>query len=411
MRKLGSFGTAFWGVFFLCIGNAVGDGGYEVRSISFDDLKPEGACLTVCWAGIGMDHNQNVYFAASDQNDANPDDTVLFRYNAKSGERKLLGSLRQISEAEGNLRPGESIGKVHVSIQEHEGKMYFSSHDFHDIERDYSDMYERRGGHFYSFDLKTERFEDLSKTDNHGVSVSYQGIIAMDILRKQDKLAGFTFPMGDILIYDLKKGKTTFYPGVPEYRMQNVSREIWATKKGKVYFSYSPRDFWIWELDVKTGVMKRMEERNVVSEGFLHGMVSTRDGDTVYLMTNTGGDLYAFDVGKERLDYLGSLLPEEEAAQGRKVVFVNGLILSNDEKKLYTLPCRFAEGNIPTLYEHDLETGNKRRLARFPSLRGGTVTGSGVIDEQGRLYFGYHVGGDDGEEARLIQIYEKDGER
>ncbi len=149
--------------------------------------------------------------------------------------------------------------------------MYFPSHDYHDIERDYSDMYDRRGGHFYAFDLKNESFEDLSRTDNFGVSVPYQGIIAMDILHSQNKLAGFTFPMGDILIYDLKTRRTTFHPGVPEYRMRNVAREIWATKKGKVYFTYAESDFWLWELDVKTGVMRRTEQRNVVSHSFLHG--------------------------------------------------------------------------------------------------------------------------------------------
>ena len=376
---------------------------YKVRFISFADIKPNGSNLTVCWGGLGIDQQQRVYFAVSDQNDVNPDDTVIFRYNAKTEDRQLLGTLRGISAAAGNLGPEESIGKVHVAIMEYKGKMYFSSHDYHDIKPDYSDMYQRRGGHFYAFDLKTEAFEDLSATDNHGVSVPYQGIIAMDILRQHDKLAGFTFPYGDVLIYDLKKHRTTFYPGVPEYRRKNVSREIWATKKGKVYFSYHTPDFWLWELDVKSGVMQRTQQRNILSNGFLHGMVATRDGDTVYLLTNRGGNLYSFDVRTERLKDLGSLLPPEEIAQGQSIQFVFGLILSQDEKKLYTLPCQFADGNVPTLYEYDIETGDKTQLARFPSLTGGRVTGTNAIDDRGRLYFGYHT--HEGESARLIQRY------
>ena len=223
----------------------------------------------------------------------------------------------------------------------------------------------------------------------------------MDILRQHDKLAGFTFPYGDVLIYDLKKRRTTFYPGVPEYRRKNVSREIWATKKGKVYFSYHTPDFWLWELDVKSGVMQRTQQRNILSNGYLHGMVATRNGNTVYLLTNRGGNLYSFDVETERLKYLGSLLPPEEIAQGQSIQFVFGLILSQDEKKLYTLPCRFADGNVPTLYEYDIETGDKTQRARFPSLTGGTVTGTNAIDDRGRLYFGYHTY-DEGESARLI---------
>jgi hypothetical protein len=252
--------------------------------------------------------------------------------------------------------------------------------------------------------LKTETFEDLSKTDNHGVSVPYQGIIAMDVLRQHNKLAGFTFPYGDILIYDLKKRRTTFYPGVPEYRMKNVAREIWATKKGKVYFAYHTPDFWIWELDVKSGVMKRTGQPNILSDGFLHGMVATRDGNTVYLLTNKGGRLYAFNVESERLKDLGSLLPDEQIDQGQSVQFVFGLILSKDEKKLYSLPSKFKGDNVPALYEYDIETGKKIRLARFPSLTGGTITGNAVIDDQGRLYFGYHTYGKK-ESARLIQLH------
>ena len=188
---------------------------YKVRFISFDDIKPSGSNLTVCWGGLGIDRQQRVYFAVSDQNDVNPDDTVIFRYNTKTQDRQLLGTLRGISAAAGNLGLEESIGKVHVAIMEYKGKMYFSSHDYHDIKPDYSDMYQRRGGHFYAFDLKTETFEDLSATDNHGVSVPYQGIIAMGILRQHDKLAGFTFPYGDVLIYDLKKTPHYLLPRRP----------------------------------------------------------------------------------------------------------------------------------------------------------------------------------------------------
>ena len=374
---------------------------YKVRLISFDDIKPPGANLTVCWGGLGLDRQQRVYFAVSDQNDTRPDDGVVFRYDTKTGDRELLGTLRGISAAAGNLDPEESIGKVHVALEEHQGKMYFSSHDYHDIKADYSDMYQRRGGHFYSFDLKTDTFADLSKTDNHGVSVPYQGIIAMDILRRHDKLAGFTFPYGDILVYDLKKGRTTFYPGVPQYRRSNVGREIWATQKGKVYFSYGTPEFWLWELDIKTGAMQRTQQRNVLSHGFLHGRAATRNGDTVYLLTNTGGDLYAFDVGDERLQELGTLLPPDEVAQGQAVNFVFGLILSQDEKKLYTMPSRLEKGDVPTLYECDIKTGAKTRLARFPSLAGGTITGSNILDDQGRLYFGFHRDG----RVWLVQVH------
>ena len=95
------------------------------------------------------------------------------------------------------------------------------------------------------------------------------------------------------LIYDLKKRRTTFYPGVPEYRRKNVARNL-GYEEGQGVFLLPP-DFWLWELDVKSGVMQRTQQRNILSNGYLHGMV-TRDGNT-YLLTNRGGNLYCFDVG------------------------------------------------------------------------------------------------------------------
>ena len=130
-------------------------------------------------------------------------------------------------------------------------------------------------------------------------------------------------------------------------------------------------------------------------------------GEVVYLLTNFGGRLYAFDVEDELLRDLGSLFPDDEVAE-TEIAFVNGLILSKNERKLYSLPCMFRGGGTPTLHEYDIETGQRSRLARFPSLNGGTVTGNAVIDDQGRLYFGYHAGTDEGQRAQLIQIYRKD---
>ena len=121
-----------------------------------------------------------------------------------------------------------------------------------------------------------------------------------------------------------------------------MSREIWATKKGKVYFSYHAPDFWLWELDVKSGVMQRTQQRNILSNGYLHGMVATRDGNTVYLLTNRGGNLYSFDVEAERLKDLGSLLP----ARGDRPGTVDPIRLRPDsvagrEKAVYpSLPIR-----------------------------------------------------------------------
>jgi hypothetical protein len=392
----------------LTFAGANGTETYTLRIISFDDLKPPGSRLAVIWSGLGIDPQQRIYVAISDWKGKNADDTVIFRYDPRTEKREMLGTLRGISARQANAGPGETFGKVHVAFQEYKGKMYFSSHDYHTIARDYSDMYNRRGGHFYAFDLKTETFEDLSKSDNHGVSVPYQGIIGMDILRAHNKLAGFTFPTGDLLIYDLDWKRTTFYPGVPKYRRSNVSRKIVATERGKVYFSYAVDSFHLWELDITTGVMKPTERPNVLRVGSIAGKAKTKDGRTVYLL-DMGGTLYAFHVEKEWLEDLGSVLPPELVDQGLGVRRSGGLVLSKDEKKLYTYVRSVGRGReasmqgLHRLFEYNIATRKRRLLADFHSALKGTLTGA-TMDDQGRMYFGYHDGGDDGDKARLIQI-------
>jgi hypothetical protein len=385
----------------------------SVRIIRFEDLKPRDARLTTCWDAVGIDANQRVYVAFSDQSEQHPYDTMLFRYNTRSEQRELLVTLRQISEAEGNLLPGETIAKIHVPFQEYAGKFYFSSHDYHTYEGA-ADLAKRRGGHFYSYDLATGKFEDLSKTDAGGVSVAQQGIIGLTVLPQQKALAGFTFPFGDILIYDLEKRRTTFFQGVAEHRLKGKpTRQIFATDRGRVFFTYyDRREAPLYVFDLATGKTEKTPYQ--FHFGMLYGAVPTRDGSKLYLV-DLFGNLYAFHTREERLEELGSLLPPEQIAAGVKVEICYTLVLSPDEKKLYTFPSRLSEAPALRLYELELATGARRQAADFTAElngsskgtkadRNGRITGSGVYDAEGRMYFGYHESGDDGRNGALLQV-------
>jgi hypothetical protein len=385
----------------------------SIRIIRFEDLKPVDARLTTCWDALGIDASQRVYIAFSDQSEQHPYDTLLFRYDTRSEQRELLGTLRQISEAEGNLLPGETIAKIHVPFQEHAGKFYFSSHDYHSY-KGATDLAKRRGGHFYSYDLTTGKFEDLSKSDAGGVSVAQQGIIGLTVLPKQNALAGFTFPFGDILIYDLEKRRTTFFQGVAEHRPSGKpTRQIFATDRGRVFFTYyDRRKAPLYVFDLATG--KTATTPYQFHFGMLYGALPTRDGSKLYLV-DLFGNLYAFHTREERLEELGSLLPPEQIAAGLKVETCYALGLSSDEKRLYTFPSRLSEAPALRLYELELATGARRQVADFTAElngsskgtradRNGRITGSGVHDENGRMYFGYHESGDDGRNGALLQV-------
>lgn len=387
----------------------------SVRVVQFNDVKPAGARLSTCWDAVGIDDLQRVYVAFSDRNGERPDDTAIFRYDTRTEEKKLLGTLRQVSRDAGNLLEGETIGKVHVPFQEYRGKFYFSSHDYHSYKGP-EDLQQRRGGHFFSYDLKSEKFEDLSKADETGVSVPQQGIIGLTILRQHNRLAGFTFPFGDILIHDLERHTTTYHEGVSEHRaFGKPSRQIIGTDKGKVFFSYyDKRPASLYRFDLNTGKIEKTQYR--YHSGMAYGAIPTRDGSKIYVV-DLLGNLYVFHTAEERLEDLGSLLPPEQIEQGISVTICYSVVLSKDEKRLYTFPSRLKKDmSALRLYEHDLVTGKNRQVADFTDElngssktsgntdRNGRITGSGVVDERGRMYFGYHESGDDGRNAALLQV-------
>lgn len=384
----------------------------SLRIIRFNDLKPPEARITTCWDALGIDDQERVYIAFSDQSDQHPYDTMIFRFDTRTEERALLGTLRQISRDEGNLVEGETIAKIHVPFERHDGKFYVASHDYHTFDGP-ADLMKRRGGHFYSYDLTDGTFHDLSKDNPGGVSVAQQGIIGMTILPEQNLLAGFTYPFGDLLIHDLEKNRTTFYQGVDEHRGGlRPTRHIWSSRRGRVFFTYyDKRPSPLFAFDPRTGEIERRPEK--LHFGMTYGALPTRDGSRLYLV-DLWGHLYVFDTDAERLDELGSLLPPEEVAAGTTVTTSYAIVLANDEKTLYTFPSRLSEATALRMYALDLESGRKWCVADFTEQlngsspgskadRNGRVTG-GVMDSDGRMYFGYHESGDDGRNGVMLQV-------
>lgn len=409
----GKFWMGFGAFLILVVGVIYSFAAPGLKLIQFDDIKPAGFNLEECWNGTGMDHNQNVYIGISDvhtvsgYNDS--DDVAIFRYNAKTGQRQFLNTLKGICGANGNLGPNqywpkkESIAKIHSQFTEHNGKMYFSSHDYHNLTANYSDTIYHRGGHFFSYDLATGQFEDLSKTDPNGVSVRYQGIISMAVLKAHNKLAGYTFPWGDILIYDLTTRKTTFYRAPAEFRIvgNKASREIIATNKGKVFFSYSAANAPLYELNALTGAMKRTAY--TLHNGFIPSLMMTANGRYAYF-NNMDGYLMAFDAENETLENIGFCVPDSMVSAGRTPTYVH-CGMSRDETKLYSIVMAW-KNNVGTpydAYEYDIRTKTKRLMGNLKSFlsAGSVISGSGMADSLGRVYFSRFHGA---ESCGLIQV-------
>ncbi len=367
-----------------------------IRFISFEHVKPAGFTLGQFWDGIGRDGAGRVYVAigASDEKESGVRDVLLFEYDPRSDHRRFIRSVREILSDAENLGPNEhwphveSVAKVHSAILEHDGRLYFSTHDWYRFDG----LDNHRGGHFLAYDPRNGRFSNPSRSDAGGVAVAGEGIIALGVLRRRNELVGWTFPYGNVLLHDLTTGRTVEYAsGLPREPRADVSRVVIATHTGEVYAAYQsdptvPESDFLYKLDRRKGRLVPTHQRFAAGVR-LEALQETKDGDTFYL-AGLRGSLHAFDVASERLSWLGSVLPAEREARGESVRELYNLALSPDERFLFSLPRRISKGNgAHRLYEYDLATGARTEIGDCRSLlAGSTPSGSAVFDHRGRYY-------------------------
>jgi hypothetical protein len=368
--------------------------------ITFDDVAPYKATMSRLWHGTGMDRDGRIYAALSTCDDmfGGIGDALLYTYDTRTGEKRFLKTVRQIMREDGNLGPNdtwpraESMAKIHPDIIEHGGKMYIGTCDIHIL----VDRMITRGGHFLEYDPRTGAFRDLSKDEPMGVSCPGEGFVAMNILRNENTLVGWTIPAGRVVLHDLSTGKSTIYPpGHAGKQLDMVSRAVVTTRKGDIYTIYSTGKYFarrghMFKLDRESGTQKPIFS-GVLRKGMCEGRVDSPDGRHVYL-ADFDGRLFDLDVEREELKQMASLHP---GGIWRSFVRLRNLTLSKDGRKLYGLltPHERLMGWWPLLrgayhlYEYDLERGTTIDLGDFSGpLKHSLVVGNGLVDEAGRLY-------------------------
>jgi hypothetical protein len=218
----------------------------------------------------------------------------------------------------------------------------------------------------------------------------------MAVLREHGKLVGFTFPKGELVTFNLKTKKTTNH-GRPILKdPSNVSRNIIATNRGKVYFSYSGHNEPLYEFDINTKVFKKTGF--ILGHGWLTGVAYNSTGTIAYF-TDWLGDLYLLNIKTEKVSKLGKMVPDSHS--GYKYRNCHGLIISNDDKKLYSLP-KMDTGSeeLFILYEYNIDKKDKTH-AYITALKGHVA--GGVSSKNGYLYFHNHEYNE--KYPQLIQIH------
>lgn len=359
------------------------------RTVRFDDIAPKGMVLQQCWNAIGMDRQERVYIGFTGRRADGREDFAVFRYDPATGSRRLLGSFMETSRSAGNLRPGEEIPKGHTHLVALQGRIFMGSQGFHDLKGDISGLPAYRGSHLYAWDVAAEVLEDLSRSLPGGVLTRHTGIVALTAVPGRNVLAGLEHPSSNIVLFDADANRVSaIVPGIPWREGNPLSREIVATRQGKIYTyrgteepRHRTRRHAIWVHDLATGETRPTS--STATGGFWNGQSGTRDGETIFLST-VNGELYRLDTASGHFTHLGHFLPRAEYEAGERIDQLYGITLSADETRIYAVPRR-SGSRESNLYAYEIATGMVTRVGRLePAL----YAGSHVRDSRGNVYLG-----------------------
>lgn len=303
----------------------------------------------------GFSHSRDTYNGLSSAGDGNiyyilssPSLEVgaqMFSYNPLSDRIQHLGDLSEVC----GERAKKTIpqGKSHVPFFESRGKLYFATHvDYYSVCEDReilgkppSGYRPYPGGHFLSYDLASQEFEDLAQAPPE------EGIVSMTMDTIRHCLYALTWPSGDFLVYDLHSAK-----------LRNLGAVSGQGEAGR-------------------GSAYRTLCRSLVVDP-QHGSVYFTDSEGSILKHEYGGDRVDQLQGEDlRKDYFGLYDP---ATPGHMGYNWRQALWYEPENVIYAV-----HGNSGYLFRFDPRIPQVevlQRLTSLPSQR------SGMFD---RFYYGY----------------------
>lgn len=368
-----------------------GEQGIRYAEISFDDLKPSGMDMQQCWNGMGIDDQGRIYIGFTSVKKDKREDFPVFGYDPRTGDKVFLGTFLDITASANNAQEGENIPKGHTRMIFTDGMMYMGSQSFHDLKWLIDSLDTYRGSHLFAFNTVNNTWEDLSAPLPGGVFTEHEGIVSLNIIPEKHLLVGLAHPSSDIVLYDYQaKQLVEVVPGIPWELGNPLSREIIVTPNGHIYTyrgtedpNYHEQEHNVWMYDFDSGEMK--DTGYAMTNGFWIGQTETRDGSKIYVST-TNGQLYEFDVASETFTDLGYMLPEDQIAAGRRILFTYAITLTPDEKKIVIILSHLDNpAGTGELYMYDISTGEYSFIQKLPP---GTYTSADLRDAE-NVYFSH----------------------
>jgi len=334
------------------------------------------------WGSIGYSKkHKKIFIGVTNHRDK----VGLFEYDVNTEKIRLCGFLPGLT----NLREYQWQGKIHSQIVEGpDGCMYFCS-DGGESREEYlmNHPHGYSGGFFFRWEPELDRLRII------GRGMQYESIKDLAVDPLNGMIMGISYPQAHLLLYDYRKNDLRDMGRVGS---DHVPRVLWSDWWGNMYYLDWRQRMIKYEHD--TGKLLFCSDSLPAFEGTPGGRIIT--GVTSYAKDQAAGVIYLVTYGSKVLAFRPRRLgfgPVEDL----------GGVFDSDAREPYNYYCpNLALGDNGMLYyflgghgslvegkeqnvmmEFNPQTRAKRIMLRFPLKEISEVTGAGVKDEKGNIYF------------------------
>src|SRR3989339_99171 len=353
--------------------------------------------FTSIWKGMGRDAQGNIYIAAGHKiwdYLSEKKDCAFFKFNFEQDRFEKITTVRTVSEKEGNWvprsdypsKPFDAAGKVHPSLRELNGKVYFATATTMDaktypLELEFYPQF-FRGSHLYCYDPVTNVLQDLN-AKNKGVFSPGSGIQDIAIDYHHNAIYGVGYPTGKVFRFDLSTGECKEMwqcpDGIPNQDGGRVTRNIIIDNQGILWFANGSKLIaYIAHLEELpnpsvTSVMFPYTENNY--SGHLLSLAYSASRDSIYFCRSAMNKIFRFRVKARKIDFIAD-------------ANTSSLLLRWDLNKLYWI---VPEKKKQKLFEYNITSGKTVEI----KVEGDGIpkpghhwSGNGdAIDKFGNLWF------------------------
>jgi hypothetical protein len=284
---------------------------------------------------------------------------MVYKFNFSTDRFETISTVKAASEkldnwvthAEANYpaNPFDAAGKIHTSLIEYKGKMYFGTHATCDMPSFQEDLetYPKffRGGHLYSIDINSNVMTDCNGF-RKSVMAPGNGIMDVHPDYHHNGFYGIGYPTGRFFYHNLSNGESREIwlcpQGLKNRDAGTITRNLIVDNHGRAYFSVG-LGLIGYNVHTNDTVFIPFPAGHTNTSGHFFATAHSVTRDSIYFIGSGANELFRLRVKAKSIDYLA---PTSAAF----------LALRWDQNKLYYL--RDAGGSDNRLYCYDIRTEN-----------------------------------------------------